>query len=97
MTVKLVAARGARDHGERLELSRDPTAHFGTLDILQRVEDPREPDPRIIGITIALEPTTEVAQRTENISLRSNQDGEARVGVFAQWPVSPYSPYVLSL
>lgn len=97
MELTLVVDRGFGHHGHRLELSRDPTAHLRPLDVLQDIENPGENNPCIIGITIGLEATTQVAQRTEKVSLRSNQDGKARVGGFAQWPVSPYSPYVLSL
>jgi hypothetical protein len=84
MKMNLVVARGPGNYGERLELSRDSTAHLRPLDVLQSFEDPGETNPRIIGITIGLEAATQIAQRTEKVSLRSNQDGKSRRGGFAQ-------------
>ncbi len=95
--LNLVAARGPGHGGEGLELSRDLAAQLGTLDVLQGFEDPGEAEPRIIGITVGLEAPAVVAQGTEKTFVFSNQDGKPRSGGIAQWPVSPYSPYVLSL
>lgn len=97
MKAASVAARTPGNNGERLQLPGDDAAHLGSLDILQRVEDPRESDPRLVRITIGLETPTECAQRPEKTFVISNQDGESPRRGFAQWPVSPYSPYVLSL
>lgn len=46
---------------------------------------------------VRLEATAEIAQGSEKTFVRSNQDRKPRSGGIAQWPVSPYSPYVLSL
>jgi hypothetical protein len=46
---------------------------------------------------IGFEAPAERAQRSEKVFVFPNKDGELPRGDFAQWPVSPYSPYVLSL
>jgi hypothetical protein len=90
-------ARTPRQNGERLQLTSDDAAHLGSLHVFERVEDPREAEPCLVRITVGLETPTKCAQRPEKIFVLSNQDGESPSGGFAQWPVSPYSPYVLSL
>src|SRR6476660_4436302 len=83
--LNLVPARGPGHGGEGLELPRDFAAHLGTLDVLQRVEDPGEADPCFVGITVGLEAAAEVAQRAEKTFVRSNQNGKPRSGGIAQW------------
>src|SRR5437867_6221296 len=95
LTVVLVRAPG--NCREALELSCDPAAHLGPFGILQRMEDSREADPGFVGIAIGFEAAAEIAQRSEQVFVPSNQDGKLPSGGFAQRPVSPYSPYVLWL
>src|SRR5262249_9586389 len=59
--------------------------------------DSREADPGLVGILVHLEQAAVVAHRRQNIPMITNQSGKTSRGDFAQWPVSPYSPYVLSL
>ena len=89
----MVLVRAPGNCREALELSCDPAAHLGPFGILQRMEDSREADPGFVGIAIGFEAAAEIAQRSEQVFVPSNQDGKLPSGGFAQRPVSPLASY----
>lgn len=84
-------------HGEDPELARDTTAPAGALEIAHLLEEARQSEPGFVGVAVGLEAPAELAERSEDIVVPTDQNEAASFGGFAQWPVSPYSPYVLSL